>query len=116
MSTVPQLIKCKVVGDTRVQLRFRDGWEGQLDLSGALRGPVFKELNRPEKFREVSVTGGTLTWPNGADICPSVLRYWCEIGRVCSQQELDEHFTANTPVAKVAETSSTCTRKHRRGR
>jgi hypothetical protein len=75
-------------------LKFQDGWDGELDLGPALRGPIFGELSQPTKFRQVTVQDGTLTWPNGADICPDVLRYWCELGRVCSQDELDTHFTA----------------------
>jgi len=55
---------------------------------------MFAALKRPEKFREVAVQDGTLVWPGGADICPSVLRYWCELGRVCSLEELDAHYSA----------------------
>ena len=98
---------CAVVEATRVRLKFRDGWSGVLDLGPALHGPIFGALNQPAKFRKVAVQDGTLVWPNGADICPDVLRYWCGIGRVCSQAELDAHFTAlyaASPVAKVAET------------
>jgi hypothetical protein len=88
-----------------VQLKFRDGWTGMLDLGPALRGPIFENLRQPAQFRQVTVQGGTLVWPNGADICPDVLRYWCELGQVCSQAELDAHFTARyaPPVSKVAE-------------
>jgi hypothetical protein len=94
MKSVPQVIRCEVVGATSVQLKFSDGFAGTLDLLPALRGRVFAALKRPEKFREVTVQDGTLVWPGGADICPSVLRYWCELGRVCSQEELDAHFSA----------------------
>jgi len=95
MKPVPEVVDCRVVGDTTLHLRFRDGWVGALDLAPALKGPMFEALRRPEKFREVSITNGSLGWPSGADICPSVLRYWCELGRVCSQEELDAHFTSD---------------------
>ena len=107
MNPIPQVTHCAVVGAANVRLKFRDGWSGVLDLGPALHGPIFSDLNQPAKFRKVAVHDGTLVWPNGADICPDVLRYWCEIGRVCSQEELDAHFTAlyaAPPVAKVAET------------
>ena len=105
MNPIPQVTHCTVVEAGRVRLKFRDGWSGELDLGPALQGPIFGGLNQPAKFREVTVQDGTLVWPNGADICPDVLRYWCEIGRVCSQAELDAHFTALSaaPACLVAE-------------
>lgn len=105
MKSVPQVIRCEVVGATSVRLKFSDGYAATLDLLSALRGRVFAALKHPEKFREVAVQDGTLVWPGGADICPSVLRYWCELGRVCSQEELDAHFSAASTdmVGMVAE-------------
>ena len=107
MKPVPEVVECSVVRPTSLYLRFRDGWVGTLDIAPALRGPMFEALRRPGKFREVILQDGTLVWPNGADICPSVLRYWCEIGRVCSQEELDAHFeavhAASLPVGRVTE-------------
>ncbi|MFZ2643767.1 MAG: hypothetical protein WA117_22435 [Verrucomicrobiia bacterium] len=103
MKSVPQVIRSEIVGATSVRLKFSDGFAATLDLLPALRGPVFATLKRPEKFREVAVQDGTLVWPSGADICPSVLRYWCELGRVCSQEELDAHFSAAEMVGMVAE-------------
>jgi len=92
MKPVPEVSDCAVVGPTSLRLRFHDGFEAVLDLAPALDGPIFGVLKHPKKFREVAVQDGTLVWPNGADICPSVLRYWCELGRVCMQEELDAHF------------------------
>ena len=91
---VPEVVRCAVVGSTSVRLAFRDGWSGVLDLAPALHGRVFALLKRPENFCQVQVLDGALVWPSGADICPSVLRYWCKLGRVCSQQELDDHFAS----------------------
>jgi hypothetical protein len=33
-----------------------------------------------------------VAWPNGYDIDPDVLRYYCELGRVCSYEELAAVF------------------------
>jgi hypothetical protein len=112
MTKVPEVNNCVVVGPTSVQLRFDDGFKATLDLAPALRGPIFGELQQPRKFREVVVQDGTLVWPNGADICPSVLRYWCELGRVCPQEELDSHFT-EPASRRVAETRAKYSRKSR---
>lgn len=32
---------------------------------------------------------------------PTVLRYWCELGRVCSQEELDARFLAAASAGMV---------------
>lgn len=58
-----------------VWLRFRDGTEGEVDLSADLVGPIFEPLRDPAHFAEFSVHPEfhTLTWPNGADIAPETL-------------------------------------------
>lgn len=56
----------------RVWLRFDDGLEGEIDLAGVLRGPVFEPLEDPAYFANFTVDW-TLTWPNGADIAPESL-------------------------------------------
>src|SRR6266478_2421821 len=39
-----------------------------------LQGPIFEPIrNDPLLFRSMRVEGGTITWPNGADIDPDVL-------------------------------------------
>ena len=60
----------------RLRLRFEDGVEGVVDLTGSLkfRG-VFEPLQDPAYFAQVRVDpeSGTVTWPNGADLDPDVL-------------------------------------------
>ncbi|MCL5744362.1 MAG: DUF2442 domain-containing protein [Acidobacteria bacterium] len=58
----------------RVQLTLTDGRVIERDLGPMLVGPVFDEIRRSGvRFREMCVQGGTLVWPNGADLCPDVL-------------------------------------------
>lgn len=59
-------------GGHRVWLRFSDGLEGEIDLSTALRGPVFQPLKDPDYFASFHLDD-TLTWPNGADYAPEFL-------------------------------------------
>lgn len=56
----------------RAWLRFDDGLEGEVDLAGVLRGPVFEPLKDPAYFANFKIDW-TLTWPNGADIAPESL-------------------------------------------
>jgi hypothetical protein len=52
---------------------FDDGIAGTIDFSDWLTGPVFQPLKDREYFSRFSVEGGTVTWPNGADIAPETL-------------------------------------------
>ena len=55
-------------------VKFDDGLEGDVDFSGYVgRGPVFEPLADPAFFRRARVEGGTIAWPNGADIAPETL-------------------------------------------
>lgn len=57
----------------RVWVKFNDGTEGQIDLENELEGPVFEPLKDPEYFKQFTLEGHTLTWPNGADFAPEHL-------------------------------------------
>ena len=63
--------------DFHVKLVFSDGSERNVDLESHLNGPIFDPVRKnPDAFRKVRVEPdfGGLEWPNGADICPDVLR------------------------------------------
>ena len=61
------------VADHRMTVSFSDGTTAELDLSGSLDGPIFAPLRDLEYFRQFSVVGHTLTWPNGADFATEYL-------------------------------------------
>jgi hypothetical protein len=62
------------VRDYVLHLVFDDGLEGEVDLSPYLqRGPIFSPLADPSYFIQFAVEGGTVAWPNGADIAPERL-------------------------------------------
>jgi hypothetical protein len=44
-----------------------------VDFKAWLRGPVFEPLKSPAYFRRFFLDGGTVAWPNGADIAPEAL-------------------------------------------
>lgn len=57
-----------------VDVRFTNGTQRKIDLRPYLRGPIFESIrNNPSVFRSMHVEGGTIAWPNGADIDPDVL-------------------------------------------
>jgi hypothetical protein len=55
-------------------IAFDDGREADVDLSVFVgQGPVFVPLADLEFFRQARIEGGTIAWPNGADIAPETL-------------------------------------------
>ena len=57
-------------------VHFTDGSQREIDLAPYLQGPIFESIrNNPSLFRSMQVEGGTIAWPNGADIDPDVLYY-----------------------------------------
>jgi len=71
------VVSARPAGGYKVWLRFEDGRTGTLDISKVVPfDGVFAPLSDPKYFRELSVYGeggGTIYWPNGADIDPAVL-------------------------------------------
>lgn len=60
-------------GEFRIHVTFNDGSENTIDFHEWLTGPVFEPLKNPEYFQRFFVDGGTVVWPNGADVAPETL-------------------------------------------
>jgi hypothetical protein len=63
------------VRDYVIWVRFNNGAEGEVDLSGELEGEVFGPLREPRAFRSFRVDREleTVVWENGADLAPEFL-------------------------------------------
>jgi hypothetical protein len=73
MSFLPTVIHAEHRGGFRVHVVFNDGSENTIDFEPWLDGPVFEALKDPQYFQRFFIDGGTVVWPNGADIAPETL-------------------------------------------
>lgn len=91
----PQLESLRYNGDFRIVFFYDDGLVAELKFGPyveRLHGPVAEPLQDERFFAQAYIDNGALTWPNGYDICPDVLRFWSEQGRVRSREETNAYF------------------------
>lgn len=73
MTYLPIVVKAEFLRNREIHLTFSDGLAGAVDFSEWLHGPVFAPLADPAYFRRFFLDGGTVAWPNGADVAPETL-------------------------------------------
>ena len=73
MSFLPSVIRAEYRGGYRLRLTFNDNLQKTIDFAQWLDGPVFEPLKAPAYFSTFFLDGGTVAWPNGADIAPETL-------------------------------------------
>ncbi|MEZ4663088.1 MAG: DUF2442 domain-containing protein [Caldilineaceae bacterium] len=74
------VIGFEIVGDYTLLIRFDDETERRINFEPTLMGPLFGPLRDLSLFNQVKLDTdiGTLVWPTGADIDPTVLHNWPE--------------------------------------
>jgi hypothetical protein len=76
MNDVPHIVKVEYLRDYVLRLTYRDGFVDDYDFASHLRGRMSSALRDLFIFTQVQIEpGGGLEWPNGFDICPTLLRY-----------------------------------------
>jgi len=78
MTALPAVIRAEYRTGFTIHLVFNDGVESTVDFSPWLDGPVFAPLKDVGYFQRFFLDGGTVTWPNGADIAPETLHEYAQ--------------------------------------
>ena len=69
------VVEARYDRDYIIHLKFNDGAEGYVDLTGELHGEMFSPLKNLNKFKSFRVDPEleTVVWDNGADFAPEFL-------------------------------------------
>jgi hypothetical protein len=75
MEQLKDVTSVEVIGPHRLRLAFDDGTIGEVDFAEREWRGVFEPLRDPDYFARVRADpeGGTIAWPNGADMAPEPL-------------------------------------------
>ena len=73
MNLLPSVIRATYESGYGIHVTFSDNVQGTVDFQSWLQGPIFEPLKHPSYFQQFFIDGGTVVWPNGADIAPETL-------------------------------------------
>lgn len=69
------IVRAQPLEDRILEIEYENGEVRVVNITPFLKGSLFEPLKNKSFFRRVFVNEetGTITWPNGADLCPDVL-------------------------------------------
>ena len=73
VNDLPIVVSAEYRSGYSIHVVFNDGVEGTVDFAPWLMGTIFEPLKDPAYFKRFFIDGGTVAWPNGADIAPETL-------------------------------------------
>lgn len=74
MNQIIVVTKAQYVSGNTLELSFSDGVVAEVDFSVWIdKYPFFEPLKDAAYFKNFSLDGWTVSWPNGADIAPETL-------------------------------------------
>ncbi len=67
----------KYIKDYMIEVSFNNGRKGIVNLSDALKGPVFEALKNKSNFSSFTIDEEleTIVWSNGADLAPEYVYF-----------------------------------------
>ena len=69
----PKAIDVKILENYKLEILFDNNEKRIFDVKPYFKFKIFKELKDMEKFNTVKISGLSIEWENGADICPDEL-------------------------------------------
>lgn len=69
----PKAIDVKVLKNYELEILFDNNEKKIFDVKPYFKFKIFKELKDMDKFNTVKISGLSIEWENGADICPDEL-------------------------------------------
>ncbi len=71
-----RVVQARALDGYRLAVRFADGTSGEVDVSKLIFGPtpgVFEPLRNAQRFAEVGIDHGAVTWPGELDLAPDAM-------------------------------------------
>ena len=69
----PKAIDVKPLTNYILEITFNNGEKRLFDVKPYMKFKLFNELENLNEFEKVKISGLSIEWPNGADICPDEL-------------------------------------------